>query len=225
MAFLVAIDGPAGSGKSSVSQEVAKRLDFTYIDTGAIYRAVAYAASLRGISFDDEAGLAQLAGDLKVKFEVTENGQRVMLDGQDISREIRTEAMSQGSSKVSRHQKVRDALLLLQQQLAHKAPRGAIMEGRDIGTVVFPDADLKIFVSASDEVRAKRRFDELICRGVSADQVQILGDLRERDHRDKNRAVAPLKVADNAVVVDTSTMDQASVVDYICALIRQKYIV
>lgn len=222
MAFIIAIDGPAGSGKSSVSREVAKKLHFTYIDTGAIYRALAFLAAKNDLSFDNEEGLALLAQKMKISFETSSVGQRVILNGVDVSQEIRSVAMSQGSSKVSRHKAVRDALLALQQNLGEKSAVGAVMEGRDIGTVVFPDADMKFFVTASNEVRASRRYHELLAQGVDADREHILAEIIERDKRDESRAVAPLKRADDAMIVDTSHMNQAAVIDYICKIVEEK---
>src|SRR5690606_7035365 len=155
--FLLAIDGPAGAGKSTVSREVARRLGFTMIDTGALYRAVALAATRAGIAYEDEEGLSRLLGSLDLRLEE----ERVLLDGDDVSREIRTPEMSLGASRVSTVAAVREGLLRLQRELGLAAPRGAVLEGRDIGTVIFPDADAKIFLTASVEQRARRRHEEL----------------------------------------------------------------
>lgn len=221
MAFLVAIDGPAGSGKSSVSKSVAQRLGFTYIDTGAIYRSLAFAAHRAAVSYDNEAALADLAAALNLNFVTNYPAQNILLDGEDITADIRTIEMSQAASKVSRHPAVRHALLGLQQELGHRAENGAVMEGRDIGTVVFPHANIKFFVTASNEVRADRRLKELVDSGIEADKDLILAEIIERDKRDQTREAAPMRIAQDAIVVDTSSMDQQGVVDLICALIKK----
>jgi cytidylate kinase len=205
--FIVAIDGPAGAGKSTASRGLAARLGFAMVDTGAIYRAVALAAVRRGIALDDDAALASLLPEVAIRFAPGEagGGQRVLLGEDDVSVEIRTPPMSLGASKVSARPVVRAGLLELQRRLA-LAPeqRGAVLEGRDIGTVVFPDADAKFFLTATAEERARRRHAELSAKGDPSSFDEVLADQRKRDKDDSEREIAPLKPAEDAVVVDTS---------------------
>jgi len=215
--FIVAIDGPAGAGKSSASRLLAARLGFALVDTGAIYRVVALAASRRGIAFDDDARLGALLPALQIRFAppaTPGGGQQVLLGGEDVSQAIRTPPMSLGASAVSARPVVRDGLLELQRRLA-LAPenRGAVMEGRDIGTVVFPNADLKIFLTAGEGQRAQRRFAELQQKGDPSTLEQVREDQRRRDKNDSERAVAPPKPAPDARILDSSEMDLASVVE------------
>ena len=215
---IVAIDGPAGAGKSTVARRLAARLGYAMVDTGAIYRAVALAASRRGLAFDDDAGLGALLPALTIDFEPPppgreEAGQRVLLDGEDVSVQIRTPPMSLGASAVSARPVVRGALLDLQRRLA-TAPshRGAVLEGRDIGTVVFPDADVKFFLTATAEERARRRHAELAARGAAPSLAEVLADQQRRDRDDSERPVAPLRAAADAILVDTSSLSLEQVV-------------
>lgn len=205
--FIVAIDGPAGAGKSTASRRLAARLGFAMVDTGAIYRTVALAAVRRGIAFDDDAGLAALLPTVELRFEPAHDGagQRVLLGGEDVSVQIRTPPLSLGASAVSARPVVRAGLLGLQRRLA-LAPEnpGAVLEGRDIGTVVFPDADVKFFLTAAPEERARRRHDELSAKGGVQTFEEVLSDQRRRDRSDSERVIAPLKPAADAIVVDTS---------------------
>jgi cytidylate kinase len=215
--FIVAIDGPAGAGKSSASRLLAARLGFALVDTGAIYRTVALAASRQGIAFDDDAGLERLLPSLQIRFAppATPGGsQQVLLGGEDVSQAIRTPPMSLGASAVSARPVVRSGLLELQRRLA-LAPenRGAVLEGRDIGTVVFPDADLKIYLTAAERQRAQRRFAELQQKGDGSSLEEVLEDQRRRDRNDSERAVAPLKPAADARILDSSELDLAGVVE------------
>jgi cytidylate kinase len=215
--FIVAIDGPAGAGKSSASRLLAARLGFALVDTGAIYRTVALAASRQGIAFDDDAGLERLLPSLQIRFAppATPGGsQQVLLGGEDVSQAIRTPPMSLGASAVSARPVVRSGLLDLQRRLA-LAPenRGAVLEGRDIGTVVFPDADLKVFLTAAERQRAQRRFAELQQKGDRSTLEEVLEDQRRRDKNDSERAVAPLKPAADARILDSSELDLAGVVE------------
>jgi cytidylate kinase len=220
--FIVAIDGPAGAGKSTAAKRLATRLGFALVDTGAIYRAVALAASRAGVAFDDDARLASLLPGLSIVFEPAPaesgHGPRVLLGGEDVSAAIRTPPMSLGASAVSARPVVRAGLLDLQRRLATApANRGAVLEGRDIGTVVFPDADLKLFLTASPEVRARRRFDELRAKGDRSTYEQVLADQLRRDRDDAERAVAPLKPAADAILVDTTDLTLEQVVDRIAS--------
>ncbi|WP_434348773.1 (d)CMP kinase [Myxococcus virescens] len=210
--FIVAIDGPAGAGKSSVSKLLARRLGFSLVDTGAIYRCVAVMAQREGIAFDDDAGLGALLGRVNIHFQVVGEENHVFLGGQDVSGEIRTPDISMAASQVSGRPVVRAGLLQLQRRLALEAEKGAILEGRDIGTVVFPDADAKFFLAASPEVRARRRYEELFQKGVESSLDAVLADQTRRDRDDSARAVAPLKAAEDAVHVDSSSIPLSEVV-------------
>jgi cytidylate kinase len=214
---VIAIDGPAGAGKSTVARQLARRLGFFLLDTGAIYRAVALNAARDGVSFSDGARLAEVARALPLRFD--EAG-RVWLGDEDVSAAIRTPEMSQGASTVSAHPEVRAALLDLQRRLAQGGR--CVVEGRDIGTVVLPWAPVKIFLTASPEVRARRRYDELVARGAPVDLEKTLAELMERDRRDETRAVAPLRQAEDAVRVDTSGLNLDQVLDYVEALARER---
>ena len=219
--FIVAIDGPAGAGKSTVSKILARRLSFALVDTGAIYRCVALMARTEGIAFDDDGRLEELLGRIQVRFEVVGEENRVYLGGQDVSTEIRTPEISMAASQVSSRPVVREGLLELQRRLALAAPLGAILEGRDIGTVVFPDADAKFFLEANPEVRARRRFEELFQKGVESSLEEVLSSQTQRDRDDSQRAVAPLKAADDAVRVDSSSLPLSEVVHNMEKRIRE----
>jgi len=204
---IVAIDGPAGAGKSTVARRLADRLGYTLVDTGALYRAVALAARRAGVAWDDEANVVAVARRLEAARSLVlvpdaEKGVRVMLERADVSDAIRTPDMGMGASRVSAIAGVRAALLELQRQAGEKG--GVVLEGRDIGTVVFPDAEVKFFLTASPEVRAKRRYEELILRGQQVDFAATLAEVKARDENDTNRPIAPLRRADDAVLVDSS---------------------
>lgn len=220
--FIVAIDGPAGAGKSTVSKILARRLNFSLVDTGAIYRCVAFTALHRGIALDDDVQLEKLLSELKVTFRVVGDENRVFLEAQDVSSEIRAPNVSMGASKVSSRPMVREGLLGLQRRLALEAPQGAILEGRDIGTVVFPEADLKFFLDAKPQVRARRRFEELFQKGVDSSLEAVLADQTTRDKADSEREVAPLKAAEDAVVIDSSSMPLSEVVTFIENSVRAR---
>jgi cytidylate kinase len=223
MGLIVAIDGPSGAGKGTVARMVAKQLGFLHIDTGALYRAVAYLATKSGISFDDEASLAKLASELNVEFKTNATGERlVFADGQDVTRQIRTEAMSQGASIVGKLPAVRLGLHDLQRRLGLNAPKGAVLEGRDIGTVIFPDAEVKIFLAADDLVRAKRRYDQLKASGQDAEFDDVLEDLKKRDARDRERDVAPCKPASDSIIIDTTQMLPEQVANAIETEVKKK---
>jgi cytidylate kinase len=220
---IVAIDGPAGAGKSTVARELARRLGFTIVDTGAIYRAVALAAQRAGIGWEDDAGLARLLdAGLGISFAPAGEGQRVLLQGEDVTEAIRTPEISRGASVVSARPVVRQKLLGLQRQLGRGASHGAVLEGRDIGTVVFPDADVKFFLTAEDEARAARRHAELADKGLPVPLGEVLADQRRRDKDDSERAIAPLKPAADAMVVDTTGMDLGEVVEQCYRLARER---
>lgn len=197
---VITIDGPSASGKGTVAQLVAKKLGFHYLDSGALYRIVALASNRKNIPWSDAEAVAECAKTLSIRF----NGDQVLLNGIDISNDIRTEQMGKGASQVAVHAPVRAALIDLQHSF-HQAP-GLVADGRDMGTVIFPDAQLKIFLTASTEIRAKRRHAQLLGKNMPADYAEILRDLQERDARDKNRASAPLVKADDAIVLDADNL-------------------
>lgn len=220
--FIVAIDGPAGAGKSSVSKILARRLNFSLVDTGAIYRCVALRALRQKIALDDDEALRGLLKTLHVSFQVVGEENRVFLDGKDVSSDIRTPEISMGASKVSGRPVVRDELLALQRRLALESENGAILEGRDIGTVVFPDAHLKFFLKAASDVRARRRYEELFQKGVDSSLEAVLADQTQRDKADSEREVAPLRAADDAIVLDSSQMPLSEVVQTIEGRVRER---
>jgi CMP/dCMP kinase len=223
---IVAIDGPAGAGKSTVARRVADALGFVLVDTGAMYRAVALAAERAGVPWSDGPKLGALASSLVDAAALTferdpARGVRVKLRGEDISDAIRTPPIGMGASTVSAHPQVRTALLDLQRLAGAKG--GVVLEGRDIGSVVFPDAEAKFFLTARPEVRAKRRFDELVAKGDKEVTLEgTLEDVRRRDAQDTGRAVAPLKQADGAVLVDSSGMSIDEAVEAMVAHVRQR---
>jgi CMP/dCMP kinase len=216
---VIAIDGPAGAGKSTAARMLAARLGHVLIDTGALYRAVALAAKERGIDWDDGAALGVLARGLELKFAgATQGKPRLLVDGSDRTGDIRRPDISQGASRVSAHPEVRDALLGVQRAMGKDG--GVVLEGRDIGTVVFPDAEVKIFLTASPDARARRRTRELTERGEQADVDVVRREIELRDERDSNRAVAPLRKADDAVLVDSSELSLSEVVDALESIVR-----
>jgi CMP/dCMP kinase len=217
---VVAIDGPAGSGKSTAARLLAKRLGFTLVDTGALYRGIALAAREKGISWSDGDRLGVLAAEIKLAFKSgPEGATRLFIDGVDRSDDIRTPEISMGASDVSKHPQVRKALLGLQRDLGREG--GVVLEGRDIGTVVFPDAETKVFLTASVETRAKRRELELKQLGHSVEFENILEDLRKRDAQDENRETAPLRVAEDAIVVDTTGLTIEDVIDRLVNIVNR----
>ncbi len=218
--FCVAIDGPGGAGKSTVAKAAASRMDMQYVDTGAMFRAVAYALIQRGIDPEDEAAIKPVIGDLNVRVDYIDHKQIVSVEDVDVTPYIRTPEVGQGASKVGVHGCVREKLLAIQRQVAEDY--SVIMDGRDIGTVVLPMADLKLFITASAEERAKRRYKELVAAGnTEADLATIEAEIRERDYRDSHRAIAPLKQADDAYLLDTTEMTLDEVIDKVCAMIEE----
>ena len=217
----VAIDGPAGAGKSTISRKAAAELGYIYIDTGALYRTVGLNALRLGVDIqNDDAVISTLTDELKVELKFIDGEQRMFLGGEDVSSEIRTPEASMAASAVSAIPEVRKYLFDLQKNLAKN--NNCIMDGRDIGTVVLPDADVKIFLTASPEARAKRRYIELIEKGMEAKYEEVLADMIERDYNDSHRAIAPLKQADDAVLADTSELDLQQSIDLIISIIEGK---
>jgi cytidylate kinase len=219
---IVAIDGPAGAGKSTVARQLARRLGFAMVDTGAIYRAVALAALRAGIGWEDDAALARLLDPPEKLGLAFGADDRVYLNGEDVTEAIRTPEISRGASVVSARPIVRERLLGLQRELGRAAPAGAVLEGRDIGTVVFPDADVKFFLTASDDARARRRHAELTEKGHAVGLPEVLSDQRRRDRDDTERAIAPLKPAPDAIVVDTTGFDLGEVVEECLRIARER---
>ena len=215
----VAIDGPAGAGKSTIAKAAAKELGFIYVDTGALYRAVAYNAVKNGV-IDDEQGIISMLDDTKVELKYVEGVQSVYLNGEDVSGFIRTPEISLGASKVSAIPQVREFLLNLQREIAKT--NNVIMDGRDIATVVLPDAEVKIFLFASPECRAERRYKELVEKGENVSFDDVLKDVNQRDHQDSHREIAPLKPSEESIMADTSELTLQESIDLIVNTIKEK---
>lgn len=221
MSIAIAIDGPAGAGKSTIARLAAKELGFIYVDTGALYRAIGLAASRRGYTAENKTEIIAMLGSIKVELAFNDRQEQiVLLDGEDVSGFIRTPEISMMASAVSAIPEVRAFLLDLQRNMAHT--NNVIMDGRDIGTVVLPDAKIKIFLSASPECRARRRYDELIAKGMDVKYEDILNDVIARDYADSHREIAPLKPADEAILVDTSGEDLETSVNKLMTIMREQ---
>ena len=219
--YTIAIDGPAGVGKSTIARRLAKELGYYYVDTGAIYRTVAYFLDLLGISPKDVDGVERYLDELTVNIEYDADGkQHMIMNGMDVTDDIRTPDISQKASLVSAHAIVRDMLLDMQRDVAKK--HNVIMDGRDIGTVVLPRATVKIFLTASAEVRAKRRTDEMLAKGQKAEFTKVLKDIEQRDYQDTHREVAPLKMCRDSVKLDTSDLDIDGVIAAMKEIIQKK---
>ena len=217
----IAIDGPAGAGKSTIAKRLAKELGFMYVDTGAIYRTVAYFFDLWGVAPKDIDGITRYIDELNIGIEYDEEGvQHMIMNGIDVTNDIRTPEISQKASLVSAHAIVRDMLLDMQRDVAKEYD--VIMDGRDIGTVVLPKATVKIFLTASAEVRAKRRCEELNAKGMKANYNQVLKDIQQRDYQDTHRDVAPLKMCRDSVKLDTSELDIDGVIAAMKEIIQKK---
>ena len=217
----VAIDGPAGAGKSTIARRLAAELGYRYVDTGAIYRTVAYFRDLWGVSPKDVDGVNRYIDELTVEIEYDEDGlQHMIMNGMDVTKDIRTPDISQKASLISAHACVRDMLLDMQRELAEQ--HNVVMDGRDIGTVVLPHATVKIFLTASPEVRAKRRCDELSAKGQKVDYNKVLKDIQQRDYQDTHREIAPLKMSRDSIKVDTSDMTIEEVLEKLKDIVAQK---
>lgn len=217
--FNVAIDGPAGAGKSTIAKAAAKELGFIYVDTGALYRAIAYNAVTKGV-IDDTQKIIDMLTDTNVELKYVDGVQAVYLNGDDVSAYIRTPEISMGASKVSAIPQVREFLLNLQRDIAQK--NNVIMDGRDIATVVLPNADVKIFLFASPECRAQRRYLELIEKGENATLEDVLADVNQRDYQDSHREIAPLKPSEDSVMADTSKLTLEESIQLIINIIKER---
>ncbi len=218
--LIIAIDGPAASGKSTTAQLLAEKLGYVYIDTGAMYRACALKAKKMGIDFNDEESIRELLDDIDIRIENHNSKNRIFLDGEDVSEDIRADDISALASAISAIPAVRYKMVELQRKMGEKG--GVILDGRDIGTFVFPSAEVKFFLTASPEVRAKRRWLELQQKGINKDFSEVLADLVKRDNNDSQRALAPLKKADEAIEVDTSNMTIEEQTDCLYQIIRSR---
>ena len=220
MSVNIAIDGPAGAGKSTLARKAAEKLGYIYVDTGALYRTVGLYSIRKGYDTKDAEKVISTLGDIDIRLGFTDEGQRVYLNGEDVSDAIRTPEASMGASNVSAIPKEREFLLDLQKEIAKN--NDCLMDGRDIGTVVLPDAQVKIFLTASPETRAKRRYDELVLKGSDVTFQEVLDDLIKRDYQDTHREIAPLKAADDAEILDTSPLTFDESLEAILAVIAKK---
>ncbi|MDT5006702.1 MAG: CMP/dCMP kinase [Mycobacterium sp.] len=219
--MVIAVDGPAGTGKSSVSRGLARSLDARYLDTGAMYRIVTLAVLRAGVDLADTPAIESAATDVPLSVGYDPDEDRAYLDAEDVSSEIRGDAVTKAVSAVSAVPAVRARLVGLQRELAG-GPGNVVVEGRDIGTVVLPDADVKIFLTASAEERARRRNEQNVAAGLGNDYEAVLADVKRRDHLDSTRAVSPLRAADDALVVDTSDMSESEVITHLVELVEQR---
>ena len=219
MGYSVAIDGPAGAGKSTIAKQIAKKMNFIYVDTGAMYRAMALFLLRNQVGAQEKEKIENICKEAKITIEYRDGEQVVLLDGENVNGLIRTEEVGNMASATSVNKEVRKKLVALQQELAAKAE--VIMDGRDIGTCVLPGANVKVYLTADARVRAKRRFDELTAKGEICDLDKIEADIIDRDYRDMNREISPLKQAEDAILVDTSDMNIEEVVEYIMELISK----
>ena len=219
--FKIAIDGPSGAGKSTIARTVAKKLNFVYIDTGAMYRAAAYACINKGVKIkENPLSAIEIVNDISIDIDYIDGVQRIFLNGEDVSEKIRTPEVSMGASDVSAIGAVREKLVALQRELS--GTKNVIMDGRDIGTHVLPDADVKIFLTAKPEVRAERRYKELLDKGIDTTYEKVLSDIKDRDHQDQTRAASPLRKADDAQELDTSALSFDESVESVLNIINNK---
>ena len=218
---VITIDGPSGAGKGTIAQNIARELEWNILDSGSLYRLTALAASKEGLSLDNEEAIEKLARGLAVKFESMPQGLKILLKGEDVTEAIREEQVGMMASKVAAMEGVREALLARQRDFA-KAP-GLVADGRDMGTTVFPDALLKVFMTASAEERAQRRYKQLKEKGIDVNIAALVEDLKLRDEQDANRKVSPLKPADDAIFLDTTSMSIEQVTEQLLELARQRF--
>ena len=209
--MIIAIDGPSGAGKSTLGKMLAKELSLLYLDTGAMYRAVGLAVLESGVDFEDAERIIDIAGRAKIELAGEPDALQIFLDGRDVTREIRTNEVGQAASRVSTISEVRRILVDHQREIGSRAPQGCVLDGRDIGTVVFPNADVKFFLTATPEARARRRYEEDLARGLGVTYEKTFEEIRQRDERDVSRADSPLSIAEDAVVIDTSELNLGEV--------------
>ncbi|MBR6407938.1 MAG: (d)CMP kinase [Clostridia bacterium] len=219
--FNIAIDGPSGAGKSTVARAAAKQLGFIYVDTGALYRAIGLFAVRAGADTKDAGQIVQLLDGIELSLKIEDGTQHVIMNGEDVSGLIRTPEISMAASDVSKVPEVRTFLLQLQRDIA--AQNDCLMDGRDIATVILPDAQIKIFLTASAEVRAKRRYLELLEKGENVTYGEVLDDVNKRDYQDSHREIAPLKPSEQSVIVDTSDMSLEQSTEAVISIVREKY--
>lgn len=220
--MIIAIDGPSGAGKSTLGKMLAKKLGLIYLDTGAMYRAVALSAMRKNVVFEDRETIADVAEDARIELAGEPDSLKVLLDGEDVSSEIRSVNVAQAASIVSTISGVRKIMVDLQRRLGEKDPKGCVLEGRDIGSVVFPEADIKFFLTAKPEARARRRYEEDKAKGRVTTYEQTLAEINERDQRDVSREDSPLVIPEDAVVIDTSELDLTEVFEQMLAAIREQ---
>lgn len=220
--MIIAIDGPSGAGKSTLGKMLAKNLDLLYLDTGAMYRAVALSVIRRNAAFEDKEKIVGIAENANIELIGEPDSLKILLDGNDVTAEIRTLQVAQAASVVSTISEVRSIMVEHQRSLGNNAPLGCVLEGRDIGSVVFPNADLKFFLTAKPEARARRRFEEDAAKGRVTTYEQTLAEINERDARDVAREDSPLMIAEDAVVIDTSELDLSEVFDHMLAAVSEK---
>jgi len=221
MPLNIAIDGPVGAGKSTIAHEVARRLGILHLDTGAMYRAVGYAALNRGISVEDEGALGRLLEQVDISVAYLDGAQQTLVDGADVSGLIRSPEVGMAASAVSRWPQVRRQMVALQRRLAEQSPM--VLDGRDIGTNVLPCANIKIFLTAAPEERARRRHEELVSKGIESSYQQVLSDLIQRDSQDSTRPVDPLRPAEDAVMLDSTFLTAEQVVDRILQIVEERH--
>lgn len=220
--MIIAIDGPSGAGKSTLGKMLAKKLNLLYLDTGAMYRAVALGVVRKGISFEERSKVGEIAENAKIYLVGEPDSLKVYLDGDDVSAEIRTLEIAQAASVVSTISEVRKIMVEHQREIGNAAANGCVLEGRDIGSVVFPDADIKFFLTAKPEARARRRFEEDKGKGRISTYEQTLAEINERDERDVSREDSPLTISEDAVVIDTSELDLTEVFDQMLGKINER---
>jgi cytidylate kinase len=220
--MIIAIDGPSGAGKSTLGKMLAKKLNLLYLDTGAMYRAVGLAVRESGVAFDDKEKIARIAENSEIKLVGEPENLQVFLNGQDVSTDIRTNEVGQAASRVSTISEVRRILVEHQRLLGADSPTGAVLDGRDIGSVVFPKADVKFFLTAKPEARARRRYEEDLEKGRATSYEQTFAEIRERDERDVSRADSPLTISEDAEVIDTSELDLSQVFAQMMQIIEER---
>lgn len=220
--MIIAIDGPSGAGKSTLGKMLAKELGLLYLDTGAMYRAGALAAIRQNVSLDDATAASRIVQGAEIALEGEPDALRVLLDGEDVSSEIRTLKVAQAASVVSTISDVRRRMVELQRSIGESSPNGCVLEGRDIGSVVFPNADVKFFLTAKPEARARRRYEEDKAKGRVSTYEQTLAEINERDERDVSRSDSPLTISDEAEVIDTSDLDLTEVFEQMMSKVREK---